>query len=92
MTLAIAGNKDPTMSYGSKFRPVKDLGDLLGHHAYWCHLKHNMSESIKYPMSSLPEEERVAKLEAVLERGNHRLAHDPENKAILLKLTEEDAK
>eukprot|EP00957_Ditylum_brightwellii_P126422 9636937-Ditylum_brightwellii.AAC.1 len=54
MIRTIAGNKDSTMWYGSKFQPTNNFGNLLGHHDYWKHLGRNMKKGVKYPMSSSP--------------------------------------
>eukprot|EP00957_Ditylum_brightwellii_P164231 12503399-Ditylum_brightwellii.AAC.1 len=91
MTRAIAGNKGSNMWHGSKFRPPNELRNLLGHRDYWRCLEKNMKEGVKYPMSKLPEKERKERLDAMLERDNHKSARGEENEKILLKLVKEDA-
>eukprot|EP00957_Ditylum_brightwellii_P110111 8397871-Ditylum_brightwellii.AAC.1 len=42
-----------------------------------------MKDGVKYPMSKLPEKERKERLDAMLERGNHKSACGEENEKIL---------
>ncbi len=62
------------MSYGSEFRPHKNLEPLLLHHRSWPSLSKILTEGSKWPLSSLLNEDRFARNTEFISRGNHQSA------------------
>ena len=61
-------------NYGSKFKALGDLENLLKYHPRWKDLAERLSSGCKYPMSDISEEDRRRDVEGNMERGSHKLA------------------
>ena len=69
-----------TVDHGSEFRPVDQLSRLVGRHPNFAFLKEMFQTGFDYFLSrDLSEDERVAELDAQLERGNHKSATENED-------------
>ena len=69
-----------TVDHGSEFRPVDQLSRLVGHHPNFPFLQEMFQHGFDYFLSrELSEQERLAELEAQLERGNHKSATENED-------------
>ena len=73
------------MEYGAEFRPTSVLEPLLQHHQQWTAIKDILINGAKYPLRPLSESDRLADIDYMLERGNHKSAEDEENKKALHK-------
>eukprot|EP00957_Ditylum_brightwellii_P105013 8004366-Ditylum_brightwellii.AAC.1 len=49
----IQSQPNPTVAYGSEFRPATDLDHLLSHHPNWSALHNNITHNIDYPLTLL---------------------------------------
>ena len=61
-------------NYGSEFKSVEDLAELLHRHPRWDALKEKLEKGCEFPVEDLSEELRQLDLEAALKRGNHKSA------------------
>ena len=61
-------------SYGSEFKEVEELEDLLHKHPRWKDLKEKLTNGCEYHLEDLPEDERLQDLQERVERGNHKSA------------------
>lgn len=67
------------MDHGSEFRPVDQLSRLVGRHPNFPFLKEMFQSGFDYILTrDLTDDERLAELEAQLERGNHKSTTDNE--------------
>jgi hypothetical protein len=73
-TLLNPPNKIITKNYGSKFKALGDLENLLKYHPRWKDLAERLSSGCKYLMSDISEEDRRRDVEGNIERGSHKLA------------------
>ena len=63
---------DPSViHYGSEFRPIEDLKELLSTNTKWEKFSKILTTGVEYPMDELPENERLDDIEFHLQRGNH---------------------
>jgi hypothetical protein len=66
---------DTTLGYGSEFRPVDQLEKIFAGHPNFAFFRNVLQQGMKYFFhQDISEEQRVAKLEANLKRGNHKSA------------------
>jgi hypothetical protein len=81
-----AANKGTTLDYGSKFRPLDQLEQILGDHPLFPELTKILTEGTDYRYrEELTEEERSTEVAQMMERGNHQLAEcEPEPVKLLL--------
>ncbi len=82
----LAKHQDTTLNFGSEFRPIGDLGRMLGSHpnfAFFSNvLKHGMDCCFTEELS---ESQRQAEVTAMMKRGNHQsVQEDSEAVAKLL--------
>lgn len=62
-----------TADHGSEFRPVRQLQRIVGQHPGFDYLQEMFTSGFDYQLErGLTEQERVAELEAQLDRGNHK--------------------
>ena len=62
------------ISPGSEFRPVSVLEPLFLHHPNWAIIQQIMKEGSRWPLDSISKEERIAKNNEFITRGNHKSA------------------
>ena len=62
-------------SYGSEFKPIPLLHQLLKNHHRWPQLKDRLLNGVEFPIWQLPEDTRTKDIEAALIRGNHKSAN-----------------
>jgi hypothetical protein len=81
-----AANKGTTLDYGSEFRPIDQLRKVLGGHPLFPELTEILSNGMDYRYSEeLTEDERMAEVSQMTERGNHQSAeNEPERVKLLL--------
>ena len=60
--------------YGSEFKSPALLENLLKRHPRWEIFKDRLENGAPFPLTSLPEDQRIDDLEAARERGNHKSA------------------
>jgi hypothetical protein len=79
-------NKGTTLDYGSEFCPLHQLKKILGDHPHFPELARILTHGMDYRYSEiLTEEERVAEVSQMMERGNHQTAENkPERVKLLL--------
>jgi hypothetical protein len=66
---------DTTLGYGSEFRPVDQLEKIFAGHPNFAFFRGVLQKGMDYFFhQEISEEERMAELEANLERGNHKSA------------------
>jgi hypothetical protein len=70
----IASSPGSFISPGSEFRPVDSLEPLLLHHHNWPKVKCILLQGSNWPLRPLTNEERVAKNQEFILRGNHKSA------------------
>ena len=69
-----------TVDHGSEFRPIPDIGKIIGKHPHFSFLAEMLSNGFEYYLSrELTEAERATELSAQLVRGNHKSATDSED-------------
>jgi hypothetical protein len=88
LALLMDSEKDSTLDYGSEFRPLDQLELVIGNHPGFPELKNILSQGMSYRFSEeLSDDERVAELNAILQRGNHKSTcnNEAEAKALLAK-------
>jgi hypothetical protein len=62
------------VTVGAEFRPLHLLEPLMNQHPLWINAKQWLTDGVSFPMTPLPEADRIADLEAMLVRGNHQSA------------------
>ena len=68
-------NRGSTIDNGSEFQPISQLRMVVGSHPNFPDLKEMFTQGFDYALKcELTNAERVAKVEAQLERGNHKSA------------------
>jgi len=68
-------NRGTTIDHGSEFRPISQLRRVVGSHPNFQDLEKMFTHGFEYVLKrELTEAERVAEVEAQLERGNHKSA------------------
>jgi hypothetical protein len=73
----LAEQSGSTLDFGSEFRPLDQLIQVLGTHPNFPELSEIVTTGMPYRYEvELSEEERVTELTAMLERGNHKSAKD----------------
>jgi hypothetical protein len=60
------------ISYGSEFRSLSVLGDLLSDHPFWPRLKEILDNGANFPLEPISKENRLKDLAFHKEWGNHR--------------------
>ena len=65
-------------SFGSEFKPVQELEELLFQHPRWKSLKKTLTEGAHFPLTDLPEDSRIRDLKLQYIRGNHKSAEKNE--------------
>jgi hypothetical protein len=76
------------ISYGSEFRSVDQLRDLLHLHPLWPRLREILENGATFPLAEIPDAERLIDLNFHFKRGNHKSATD--HHQVLLDLIKED--
>jgi len=61
-------------TYGSEFKSVDDLAELLHRHPRWEALKEKLEKGCDFPVEDLDDDMRRLDLAAALHRGNHKSA------------------
>ena len=67
-------NHRSVTAYGSEFKPVEDLEQLLRYHPRWMDLKYYLQHGFEFKVHPIPEQERKEDLAAIIKRGNHQSA------------------
>ena len=82
----LSKHQDTTLGFGSEFRPVGQLKKILGEHPNFATFSTVLEKGMDYHFTEeLSEEQRLAELDAMIERGNHKSAmEDSEEVAKLL--------
>ena len=52
----LLNDKPSITAYGSEFKSVEDLEDLIQDHPHWGDLKQLLKEGVNFPLNELPEE------------------------------------
>jgi hypothetical protein len=71
----IEENEDSILSYGSEFRPVTILENLLMHHRSWPTLRCIITKGSKWPLEPISQCDRLQKNNKFISRGNHKSAN-----------------
>ena len=61
-------------SYGSEFKSVEDLAELLHRHPRWEAMKERLEKGCEFPVDDLDDNIRKRDVEEALHRGNHKSA------------------
>lgn len=61
-------------AYGSEFKDINLIEQLLGRHHRWPALKSRLLQGAEFPLSSLSEADRQRDFDAARQRGNHKSA------------------
>jgi len=61
-------------TYGSEFKSVDDVAELLHRHPRWEALKEKLEKGCDFPVEDLDDEMRRLDLETALHQGNHKSA------------------
>jgi hypothetical protein len=70
-----------TLGFGSEFRPLEQLETILGQHPNFDSFSHVLSNGMAYHFTDeLSEDNRQAKVAAMLKRGNHKSVEADSNK------------
>jgi hypothetical protein len=65
--------QDTTLGFGSEFRPVDQLGKVLGRHPNFSFFADVLQNGMSYHFTDeLSEEERTEEVRAMIKRGNHK--------------------
>jgi hypothetical protein len=73
----IIKNQHPSqISYGSEFRQVSQLQDLLSDHPLWPRLREILEHGATFPLEEISEVDRTTDLNFHSKRGNHKSALD----------------
>lgn len=67
-------NQGSIISPGLEFRPVHLLEPLFLHHLNWPSIRQILVSGSLWPLLSISEEDRVAKNNEFISRGNHKSA------------------
>ena len=87
----LEANQHTTVAYGSEFRELSDLKAVFGRHPNFDFFSEILTNGMDYHFDfDLTEDERMAELEANLERGNHNSAKDDEE--VLIKMAYKEVK
>jgi len=70
----IANHPNTPMSYGSEFRPVTVLSQLLRFHPNWDKLSAILQNGVHFNLREIKENDRLDDLRDALEFGNHKSA------------------
>jgi hypothetical protein len=84
-------NKHPSItSYGSEFKPIAELEELLGHHPRWPEMQKRLKCGAHFPVEAIDKETRQRDLHAMQSRGNHKsaLLHEEHLSAAFVKEVE----
>jgi hypothetical protein len=58
--------------YGSEFRPLSDLEELLRDHPLWIYLKELLDKGATFPLQEMSNDKRAEDLKFHLDHGNHK--------------------
>jgi hypothetical protein len=84
-------SQDTTLAYGSEFRPLADLVCIFGKHPNYDFFADIHKHGVDYHFEfELTESERMAELQANLQRGNHSSAKEDEVELLRLAYKEVD--
>jgi hypothetical protein len=73
----LSENQDTTLYFGSEFRPIGQLTDVLGGHPLFDQLRTILTEGMDYRFKEeLSEPDRLIELTQMLERGNHKSSEE----------------
>ncbi|OEU12035.1 hypothetical protein FRACYDRAFT_245162 [Fragilariopsis cylindrus CCMP1102] len=87
----LEANQHTTVAYGSEFWELSDLEAVFGRHPNFDFFSEILTNGMDYHFDfDLTEDERMAELEANLERGNHNSAKDDEE--VLIKMAYKEVK
>ena len=70
----INAHPNTPMSYGSEFRPIEVLSQLLGHHPNWDKLSLILTKGVHFNLREIDEKDRLGDLQDALTFGNHKSA------------------
>jgi len=62
------------ISYGSQFRLLIQLEELLSHHPLWTQLKEILSNGASFPLDEISDQDRLTDLNFHANHGNHKSA------------------
>jgi hypothetical protein len=78
----VASSQDTTLGYGSEFRPIDQLEQVLGGHPEFEALRRFLKDGMDYRFKEeITEGERQCEVEGMLERGNHKSTEKGADKA-----------
>jgi hypothetical protein len=78
-------HQQTTLAYGSEFRPMEQLQQVLGRHPLFNDLKEIVAHGMPYRYSrELSESDRQTDLQAMTDRGNHKSAEDESEQVVKL--------
>ncbi len=69
---ALAAQKDSTVGYGSEFRAVTTLSNILQRHPNWTRMSQILTHGSEWPLEPIAEECRLADVREALTFGNHK--------------------
>ena len=92
MEVASQSPNNTTLTYGSEFRPISQIRTLLQHHHHWPKIREIIADGVIYPITPIPEDQRLSDIDYHIERGNHKSASTPENAAALDKAFSKEVK
>ena len=73
------------LSYGSEFKPTSAIQPILQYHPYKDAIINSINNGISYPLHPIDEQSRLADIDFMIERGNHKSAQSPENQQAIIK-------
>jgi hypothetical protein len=88
ITRFLAQHQHTTLGFGSEFRPIEQLRQVLGKHPHFPELTSILEKGMPYIYSNeISEETRNQEVQAMLTRGNHKSAEEESEqvKRLLLK-------
>jgi hypothetical protein len=77
LTKFLASHQDSTLAFGSEFRPVEQLRTILGGHPNFAFFTDVLASGMEFHFShQLSEDQRLAELDEMVSRGNHKSAEE----------------
>jgi hypothetical protein len=71
---ATQSTPNTVLTYGSEFKPSHLLAPLLQRHHHWPKIKNIIDNGMSYPLRDISEQDRIADIKFMLDRGNHKSA------------------
>ena len=90
--VATQSPNNTTLTYGSEFRPISQIKKIFQHHHHWQKIREIVADGVTYPITPIPEDQRLSDIDYHIERGNHKSAKLPENAEALDKAFTKEVK